>query len=825
MSETTSEAANIGNPLLEEALASQQRLLLDIGKRNPLTNSPLRSNRRNQLLIVDELSDEIFRILYVEGKKFTFLASSEPKVEESDETLEDVDDTYVPPELEASVNAAHVDTKLQTELTPSMLQQRLLYLHREAKSIEEEQGVSVLFLALGFLRYYENEASEIPRYGPLILLPVELSRDSRRGVFRLSKRDFDLESNKSMAMMLQEDFQLVLPDFQDDDSWTPSAYFDEVEAAVASKPRWAVERNRMSLSFFSFAKFLMYRDLEIGSLDSDSEHAAGVELVGQLLTGTQSSNQDSSSVSITAPERSESLDRKFSNPRDLGHILDADSSQALVIAASAEGKNIVVQGPPGTGKSQTIANIIATAVSAGKRVLFIAEKRAALEVVMKRLVQCGLGPLCLELHSHKANRSEVYASLKATWELDRPVEVAQAEYAKLQDLRDRLNRVTELVHTRDSKTGNTAFRLMGRISRLSGAKTPIAGFDVPGIDSWTIEQFNERRNMVRRFAQATIEHGSEYEHTWRGVENRLSPIDKQRLQGFLDKTPKLFNDIEELFQTSTAALSLDWVLTDRSVDRLGQQLSSVLAMPANVPSLLESAVVVDHWKALLALCDLLREVQLAEQELEATVSPQAFEMEWELHLNALTREGSSLWRFFSGSYRSALKNLKSISKVKLPSKLPQRIELLEGLARIGRLRREIDDQESLAREFFGVEWKRFGTSYESAHAALAWIDHQVEELGALTDVQQQVSDLDDALDLDPLKSQLANASDSWRNSWRDIVELTGLDCLKAFGRQDLSDLEIHQLVERLSLWTLQFDQLAGYHELLSAGENLNAHGP
>src|ERR1700757_5431298 len=96
------------------------------------------------------------------------------------------------------------------------------------------------------------------------------------------------------------------------------------------------------------------------------------------------------------------------------HAVDADASQAQVIEEVRTGRNLVVQGPPGTGKSQTIANIIAAAAKEGKRVLFLAEKMAALAVVHDRLVKVGLRDVCLELHSRSANKKAVLGELART---------------------------------------------------------------------------------------------------------------------------------------------------------------------------------------------------------------------------------------------------------------------------------------------------------------------------------------------------------------------------------------------------------------------------
>lgn len=820
------ESSMLLSPSLKEAIELQRHTLLDIGKRNPLTNAPIRTFRRNQLLIAHELSDEIYRILFIEGKKFTFLPAKgiDADAKSVEEAMKLSGDMFVPDELEGEVHSSHTDTKLQTLLTPAALQKKLLYIYREARSIEEEQGISVLFLALGFLCYYESESSEVERYAPLILLPVELNRDSSKGIFRLSKRDMDLESNKSLAMLLQGDFQLVLPSLPEGDGWRPSDYFKEVELAIASKPRWKVEPDSMALSFFSFAKFLMYRDLDLENYQARDAGLSGVHLIEGLLTGGNTSSDVSPRVSITAPEQLSNLDQRFSNPKDLGHILDADSSQTQVITAAIDGKNIVVQGPPGTGKSQTIANMIAGAVNCGRRVLFIAEKRAALEVVMKRLVQCGLGPLCLELHSHKANKPQVYASLKETWELNRPVEVMNTEYDELKELRDRLNHVSDLVHTQDSTTGNTAFRLMGRISRLSGKGTPPATFDIPGIDSWSIQEFDERRGLVRRYSEATEAYGSEYEHIWRGVEKRLSPIDRQRLIVLLEQASTSFSELNGLVERSSRATSVDTDLTEKGILHQQQQLLKIQDMPTSVPEVLQQKIVVEQHGLLVELCELLEKVGAAEAALESTVISQAFEMEWEHHLNAVTKESSSLFRFFKSSYRNAIRELKSICKGKPPSNRLQRLEIFEKLQQIEQWRRDIENRDALGREYFGIGWQRSKTSYEMTQMSLTWISQQVESLGGITSVQRQIANLDEYIDWRQLESQLAGAWNNWNGLWEQIVDLTGLDKIKAFGSDDLAGFELREVKQRFDAWSDMQDRLADYHELLSIGDLLTRHG-
>src|SRR5205085_4506628 len=149
-------------------------------------------------------------------------------------------------------------------------------------------------------------------------------------------------------------------------------------------------------------------------------------------------------------------------------ITDADASQHRAIMDMAAGRDMAIEGPPGTGKSQTITNMIATALSLGKRVLFVAEKQAALRVVSDRLRGAGFGPLLLELHGDKASRADVYAGLRERFEA-RPFHDPRAledKRSELQRHRDLLRRYLALVRTPLGKLGLTAHALAWREIRL-----------------------------------------------------------------------------------------------------------------------------------------------------------------------------------------------------------------------------------------------------------------------------------------------------------------------------------------------------------------------
>lgn len=298
----------------------------------------------------------------------------------------------------------YVDAQLETRLGPDALAKKLLKIAREAKTAEEEQGVNILYLALGFMTWFEDKSSSIPREAPLVLLPVELVRNQRTSTYDLRIRDDDLLTNLPLQQRLKEDFGIDLPDVELGESWSPSSYFDQVESVIAARKGWKIDRDTIQLGFFSFSKLLMYLDLAI---DAWPDGALGAHA---LTRGLLYEGFDREEPLFSPGDR---LDAVLP-PEKIFHVVDADASQARVIEEVRSGRNLVVQGPPGTGKSQTITNIIAAASREGKRVLFVAEKMAALSVVYDRLVKVGLRDICLELHSRSANKKIVLAELART---------------------------------------------------------------------------------------------------------------------------------------------------------------------------------------------------------------------------------------------------------------------------------------------------------------------------------------------------------------------------------------------------------------------------
>jgi hypothetical protein len=224
-----------------------------------------------------------------------------------------------------------------------------------------------------------------------------------------------------------------------------------------------------------------------------------------------------STVALTSSSdfpRAEELDDK-THPQKTFHILDADSSQHTAIAAAVGGASLVLDGPPGTGKSQTIANVIAEFMAAGKTVLFVSEKAAALEVVQRRLTAKGLGDFVLACHSHKANKREIVGELGRCLNLGPEAYIDSGdELQRLYEARRQLNQYVHELHAVRQPLGKTVYQVHGELSRLA-RKDYLSRRSVPKILERGSAYLRKVEDLLARLpdCRSVIE---EPGHPWRG---------------------------------------------------------------------------------------------------------------------------------------------------------------------------------------------------------------------------------------------------------------------------------------------------------------------
>ena len=420
-----------------ERLDRWKRSLLDLSKRNRLLNLK-QSATAISIFCPDpaRLEDKI-----AAGKRIKLITPPERKNAngEPDTTLyhlrtgEDFAEKFATEALERNEIVANVE--------PKSLEKGAIELYRKAKADFEEGGSNTLFLALGMLRWSVRGDTKRSYRAPLILLPVRLDRRSARSTPYLRNHDDDPIFNLTLMQMLRQDFEIVLPELEgelphDDNGIDVRRIWEIVRSRVRDVSGFEVVEE-VVLSTFSFAKYLMWKDLT-----DRTETLKTSPFVRHLIDTPRAPYE--SGASMLDPH---TIDQMI-DPSEIMAPLNADSSQIVAIDASGKGGDFVLEGPPGTGKSETIGNIIAHNLGLGHRVLFVSEKMAALDVVYRRLDACGLGDFCLELHSAKANKAAVISQLGAAWEKRgaHSVEEWHRKATRLGGVRDRLNGLVEALH-------------------------------------------------------------------------------------------------------------------------------------------------------------------------------------------------------------------------------------------------------------------------------------------------------------------------------------------------------------------------------------------
>jgi very-short-patch-repair endonuclease len=522
---------------IDQKLETARQELLDLGLRNKLINYKLLKTRGVE--VVDELPKQVYKMLVENERQMSFLPA--PDLEEEENENEEQVLLFEQPEEEeqtGSVAARHTDNKLQTDHISAQLQRRLLNTYYTARTHIEEQGVNVLFLALGLVEWYESDNSELKRQAPLILIPVSLERPSVQSRFYLKYTGDDVGGNLSLQAKFASDevgIDLPLPGDQDIDV---QGYFSKVAAAIEDKPRWSVDTSAIVLGFFSFAKFLMYNDLDSSTWPSDSSPSQH-----HILEALMESGFGSSESTIGDDEHID----QYVDLEKVYQVVDADSSQTVAILDVNKGKNLVIQGPPGTGKSQTITNLIAEAIGNGKKILFVAEKMAALEVVKRNLDKIGLGDACLELHSHKSNKKAVLDELRRITQLGKPHLLHNGQDLEvLKKNRDRLNRYCEAVNTPIGESQVTPYYAFGILLNLKRHFQDISlpDYDDSRLSQFSGSQFQQNLAYIEELQALLSRIGIPSEHLFWGCKCKVFlPDDQSQFKNASQRSLDLINDL------------------------------------------------------------------------------------------------------------------------------------------------------------------------------------------------------------------------------------------------------------------------------------------
>ncbi|WP_459720404.1 DUF3320 domain-containing protein [Paraburkholderia sp. 2C] len=782
-------------------LEKSRQTLLDLSTRNRLLSLPKRASSK-LINIYDELTPEVYRLLVAEGRNMTFLpgkasersgedgtAESEPGDDESGVSLPQPADD---PDDEAGVASRHRDLRLQTKLASDKLQHRLLEMYYDARTFIEEQGVNILYLALGQLKWFDVNSPETERYAPLILLPVSLERKSAAERFHLQWLQEDAAENLSLAAKLKADFGLILPEFQTGDDFDPVAYLDRVASVISSQSAWEVRPNAMALGFFSFAKFLMYRDLDPANWPAHKRIDEHELIVAAMHEGFPATGE-------LFPE--DTVVDDVVSVAEQKHVVDADSSQSLAIEAVRRGGHLVIQGPPGTGKSQTITNVIASAIADGKRVLFVSEKMAALEVVFRRLTAIGLSPACLELHSHHANKRRVLEEIKATRDLGRPKIASRDEIiSELESIRRRLNGYAAAMHASFGECRRTPFQIVGQLVRL--ADVSLSGLPVllDSPESWAEDTYRARKALVHDFVIKAAKLGGVGGHAWRGVGlTSLLRLDAERLIGQVQLRQK---DVSLLLADSAAfATSLGLPLA-KTMGELIEQLELSRQIGA-APTLDRATVASGIWASGLTALEQLvqhgKQFDASHAKLQSTFAESAWKEDVESCRRHIAAHGDSIFRVFSGAYRHAMSKVKSHTKAPLPKSYRDRVALLDDIIQSQEHRKAIADRDRDGQAAFGSLWKGEASDWQQLAAVVKWMSGQ-DGKGLSEAFRTLYSSLPSPEQCAELGTALSGKLKALEGSLTALFSAYALDLPVAFGVSDLTAVTFDGLQNRLQSW-------------------------
>lgn len=468
--------------------------------------------------------------------------------------------------------------RLRAYLSENDLIQGLSNLYRSARLSLEENGANTLYLCLGLVKWYETQASEQPRFAPILLLPVEIIRKSALKGFVLRSREEETVLNITLLEMLRQDFKINItgldPLPKDESGVDLKSVFNIFRQVIKLQDRWDVEEQAI-LGIFSFNKFIMWNDIH-----NNAEKLIQNKIVSSLISGQAKWDVEENQFS------GEELDKKY-HPSELILPISADSSQLEAICAANKNVSFVLHGPPGTGKSQTITNIIANSLFNGKKVLFVAEKMAALSVVQRRLESIGLAPFCLELHSKKTKRSALLEQLKRATEVKRRVKQENyfLEAERIKNVREELNDYVEALHKK-YHFGLSLFDAFSKVGTLGDFKHNFQ-FEQDVISSLTEEKITKWSELSGELRAAAEMCGHPHDHPLKAIRTLAYSTNVKSNAGvLLGKYNEILKKFSDRLVEIKRILGIDIQISKKSqistIEKICNQITSATDLPASL---------------------------------------------------------------------------------------------------------------------------------------------------------------------------------------------------------------------------------------------------
>ena len=728
---------------LAQKIAKWKAGLADLGRRNPLIK--FRQDSPRSLEILTAQPDFLFRHLTEEKKTLYFQPDSEAQA------------VVQPKQIGA---AARSSVDLRTRQTGDEQLKRLKKMRSEARLSIEERGVNSLFLAFGTLTWYDKDKPDEALLSPLILVPVELIKEPRRDVYKVSILEEDVVLNPTLSLKLKQTFGIELPEGEAIQEITYGELIIQIRQLLSEQKTWQIQEN-VFLSLFSYAKAAMVRDI------IENEARIRAHPILQAISGDLSAYQ----VTYKEPLPASALDSRV-KPDQIFQILDADSSQQVVIEAAKAGSSFWVQGPPGTGKSQTIVNMIAELIGDGKSVLLVAEKDTALRVVYQRMVECDLNHVCLNLHhSGTTNKRNLAEDLSKTIEyLSQNSDEKHHDnfFVQLVSARQSVSTYLADLHTKEKPLDKSPFELFGQLLQKEREEIPDINVVFPNFNQWSLNRLQEAKNLLNQLAQFPLFFNGEKTTIW--AKSSLSSYSYElelELREKIEEFQQAIDSIQAINQQLQATFRVESLSNLESVETYYAALSHVSKAPTRLPKNWTEA---SESTAQTAFAKLKADVQIIENFeslLKQRYSPELFSLDLP-RLSERYQKYSRFWfiRIFNPSY---WRDRKRLQKLRLTTNQVSHNELKRDLSQavqIQSVRDQFSQSNYLARQVFGSLFNpqiSKESELQPIEQALSWLIGLQQYALPADCVQQVVSSPSQRRELAKLIQQLESSRDQIRN--------------------------------------------------------------
>ncbi len=548
---------------------------------------------------------------------------------------------------------------------------------KRARSAMEETGVNIAYLALGFVNWHEGRGEGQQFRAPVLLCPITVENNSPVDPYYIRFAD-DIVLNPTFAFKMQSEYGVKLPEYKDESA---TNYLKKI-AALVRRLGWTVSPEA-KIGVFSFLKINMYRDIMDNAdaiINNVNVRALNGEAV-EFASSTPPQNTAAQDRDMPQPDFADDIaDSRY----ELHNVVDADSSQAAAVRMARAGRSFVLQGPPGTGKSQTITNIISECLASGKKVLFVSEKLAALNVVFDKLKDAGLSEFCLELHSHKANKKDVIEELCTTLRLGKTSVSSRAadETAAKLNAQTQLDNYAEELHKQRKVIDKSLYELFEIVSSLRN--TTDFPCKMPDLTDRGTDYVNAVCQYMSQLAQYQPTVGYDYrQNVWYGyrntetgyqatfaVRNRLLAV--QQLCTLLNK---LSAQLTDMYRIAVNSIS--------DAEKYRKFFKAMGRTKAFTPELLDLDVIDQTLGLLRQMKQAAEAIVAASAELDAEHDQTVYKLDGtELHKKLTLRHTNGFGRLFSSDYGKILRSVAACRTDRKKPKYAQAVRTAELLATV-----------------------------------------------------------------------------------------------------------------------------------------------